>query len=61
MSATDGEDDDYSCELGRLSHWEQVYEQELLNLETTGDEGEIWCLVVPAVRSVIQKPVSCGS
>ena len=50
MLTSDSEGDDHSCELGKLSHWEQVYRQELLNLETTGDEGEIWCLVVPPSR-----------
>ena len=42
MSTSESDVDEHSCELGKLSHWEQVYQQELSNFEATGDEGEIW-------------------
>lgn len=46
MQADDSDEDDESCELGKHSHWENVYQQEVQNLETTGDEGEVWCVFV---------------
>lgn len=43
MSTTESGADEEDCELGKLSHWEETYEQEISNLAATGDEGEIWC------------------
>lgn len=43
MSASESDCDEHDCELGKLSHWEETYRQEVQNLAATGDEGEIWC------------------
>ena len=36
------ERDQLDSELGKLSHWESVYKQEIDNYVDHGDVGEIW-------------------
>ena len=35
-------DEGEESELGTHCHWESAYAAELANLQSTGDEGEVW-------------------
>lgn len=41
-SGEEGDGELAGSRLGRKEHWDQVYAEELTNLEEHGDEGELW-------------------
>eukprot|EP00770_Monocercomonoides_exilis_P014882 MONOS_14828.1-p1 / transcript=MONOS_14828.1 / gene=MONOS_14828 / organism=Monocercomonoides_exilis_PA203 / gene_product=Methyltransferase-like protein 10 / transcript_product=Methyltransferase-like protein 10 / location=Mono_scaffold01082:371-1384(-) / protein_length=232 / sequence_SO=supercontig / SO=protein_coding / is_pseudo=false len=36
------EEDEFSSNLGKIEHWNEIYEQEIINYKDHGDVGEIW-------------------
>ena len=42
MAEQNGDSGVEESQLGRQEYWEGIYQQELVNLQELGDEGEIW-------------------
>ena len=41
-SSEDDSEPGEESELGKKEHWDAVYEQELQDLQSLGQEGELW-------------------